>query len=165
MRPITHEEIKNAWALMMDSIKQELMNKAVNSVFKEDTYTVWQMLINKPYKGSECPTTEETTVRALAILILEIKRLIRDRKAIRVNLMIDGDTYFETAFIPIEIRITEKSMLLCGSAATETTIEITWEHMEDVMLDTAVTGFSIKAIGEKSCLWLFDWEGFPIETV
>lgn len=81
--------------------------------------------------------------------------------------MIDGDTYFETAFIPIEIRITEKSMLLCGSAATETTIEITWEHMECVKLDTSVTGFSVESAreNEKSCLWLFDWEGFPIETV
>lgn len=50
MRPITETEIKNAWALMIDRIKQELMNKAVNSAINEDMYTVWKMLINKPYK-------------------------------------------------------------------------------------------------------------------
>ena len=36
MRPITETEIKNAWALMIDRIKQELMNKAVNSAINED---------------------------------------------------------------------------------------------------------------------------------
>lgn len=171
MRPITETEIKRVWREMADSIIAELTDKGIDSVFDRDTYTVWQTLINKPILDGEKPSAEETSLRAFAILILEIGKLIRDRKTIYINLLVDEKSYFGSMFVPTETRLTEDAFLIHDGTAAETTtsIEIAWEHIDGVELDTVARGFLLGTVedtsSEKNYVWSIDWTDFPLEKI
>ncbi|MBQ8814038.1 MAG: hypothetical protein IJZ85_06065 [Lachnospiraceae bacterium] len=171
MNTITETEIKRAWREMADNIIAELIDKGIDSAFDRDTYTMWQTLINKPNLGGESPSAEETTLRAFAILILEIRKLIRDQKVIYVNLLVDEKSYFGSKFIPTEIKLTEQSFMIHGDTGTETTtsIEIAREHIDGVELDTVARGFLLGTVeevsGGKNYVWSIDWTDFPLEKI
>ena len=171
MRPITEAEIKRVWREMADSIIVELTDKGIDSAFDRDTYTMWQILINKPILDGEKLSAEETSLRAFAILILEIRKLIRDEKTIYVNLLVDEKSYFGSAFVPTEIRLTEDAFLILGGTAAETatSIEIAWEHIGGVELDTVARGFLLGTVeeesSERSYIWSIDWTDFPLEKI
>jgi len=171
MKPITETEIKRTWKEMADNIVAELTDKGIESAFDRDTYKMWQTLINKPNLGGESPTAEETTLRAFAILILEIRKLIRDQKTIYVNLLVDEKSYFGSAFVPAEIKLTEQGFLIRSDNRIEsgTSIEIVWEHIDGVDLDAVACGFLLGIVeevsGGKNYLWSIDWKDFPLEKI
>ncbi len=160
MERITREKINRVMEDMRSEIVAEIVEKGVKTAFQNDTYRMWEKLINKPYSSDIEPSEEECTLRAFAILDIEIRTLIQENQSICVNLLIDEQSFFGMTFYPKELKLTEKAVIIHGTAAS---LEIAWRHIDSVELDSVANGFLLGKAEESghSLIWCIDWVGFP----
>ena len=161
MKPITIEMVNKTIKEIKLDILEEISFKGIDNVYEDDTYTMWETLINKPNSGEKTAQEEECSLRAFTILILEIRKLIREKQGICVNLLIDGQSFYSTVFFPSEMKLTEKTVILRGAAAA---LEISWEHIDSVGLDNIANGFLLGKAEDDghSLIWYIDWVDFPL---
>ena len=160
MKPITRAMIDNKVKKMREEFFAEAAAKGVKPTLGRDVYKLWEQLIKPPYSGDNKPSDEECTLRTFSILVWEIERLIREKQSIYVNLLIDKKSFFGATFCPTAVKMTKRSVIVCGAAAA---LEISWEHIDSVELDSVSNGFLLGKAEESghSLIWCIDWVGFP----
>lgn len=160
MEAITRAMVDNKVKEMREEFFAEAAARGVKPTLGRDMYKLWERLINPPYTGNKEPSEEECTLRTFSILVWEIERLIREKQSIYVNLLIDEKSFFGATFCPTAVKMTKRSVTVCGAAAA---LEISWEHIDSVELDSVSNGFLLGKAEESghSLIWCIDWVGFP----